>query len=66
MDKSMVDIIDAVNLATPQLNFLVDVLSYSADLELTGSSTGGLSSILSCISRQLRAAIREVSDDPDK
>ena len=61
-----IDIVDAVNMICPQLDFLADVLSYSKDLELTGSSTGGLSSILSCISRQLRAAIREVSDDPDK
>jgi len=61
-----IDIVDAVNMICPQLDFLADVLSYSKDLELTGSSTGGLSSILSCISRQLRAAIKEVSDDPDK
>ena len=63
MDKSMIDIIDAVNIATPQLNFLVDVLSYSAGLELTGNSTGGLASILTTISEQLERAVREVPDD---
>ena len=61
-----IDIVDAVNMICPQLDFLADVLSYSKDLELTGSSTGGLSSILSCISRQLKKAIREVSNDTDK
>ena len=58
-----IDIVDAVNMICPQLDFLADVLSYSKDLELTGSSTGGLSSILSCISRQLKKAIREVDHD---
>jgi hypothetical protein len=61
-----IDIVDAVNMICPQLDFLADVLSYSKDLELTGSSTGGLSSILSCISRQLKKAIKEVSNDTDK
>jgi hypothetical protein len=60
-DKSNIDIIDAVNIATPQLNFLVDVLSYNAGLELTGNSTGGLASILTTISEQLEQAVREVT-----
>ena len=60
MDKSLVDIVDAVNIATPQLNFLVDVLSYNAGLELTGNSTGGLVSILTAISEKLEQAVREV------
>ncbi len=60
MDKSLVDIVDAVNIATPQLNFLVDVLSYNAGLELTGNSTGGLASILTAISEKLEQAVREV------
>jgi|APCry1669188970_1035186.scaffolds.fasta_scaffold729629_1 hypothetical protein len=58
-----IDIVDAVSCICPQIDFLADVLSYSKDLELTGSSTGGLSSILSCISRQLKKAIREVDHD---
>jgi len=60
MDKSLVDIVDAVNIATPQLNFLVDVLSYNDGLELTGNSTGGLVSILTAISEKLEQAVREV------
>ncbi len=60
MDKSLVDIVDAVNIATPQLNFLVDVLSYNDGLELTGNSTGGLASILTAISEKLEQAVREV------
>ena len=66
MNTESVGIVDAINMICPQLDFLADVLSYSKDLELTGSSTGGLSSILSCISRQLKKAIKEVSNDTDK
>lgn len=60
--KNTVDIIDAVNLAIPQIDFLVDVLSFSRHLELTGNSPGGLSSILSCISRQLQEALKESTE----
>ncbi len=60
MNTESVDIVDAINVVYPQLDFLADVLAYSKDLELTGNSPGGLSSILSCISRQLQEAIKEV------
>jgi len=62
MDKSTIDIVDAVNCIYPQLDFVADMLAFR-DCELTGNSTGGLSSILSCISRQLKAAVKEVQDD---
>ena len=66
MNTESMGIVDVINVVCPQLDFLSDVLSYSKDLELTGNSTGGLSSILSCISQQLKKAAKEVTDDPDK
>jgi hypothetical protein len=60
--KSTIDLLDAVNLVYPQIDFLVDVLSFSRHLELTGNSPGGLASILSCISRQLKEAVKESTE----
>ena len=65
MNTESVGIIDVINVVCPQLDFLADVLSYSKDLELTGSSPGGLSSILARISEELQAAIKEVGHDTD-
>ena len=61
MNTESVGIVDAINMICPQLDFLADVLSYSKDLELTGSSPGGLSSILARISEELQASVKEVT-----
>lgn len=62
MNKKSVDIVDAVNCIYPQLNFLADVLCFSSNTAVIGDGAGGLSSILTSISRQLQDAVREVSD----
>ena len=61
-----IDIVDAVSCICPQIDFLAYVLSMITEDGIDRQEAGGLSSILSCISDQLKAAIREVSDDPDK
>jgi hypothetical protein len=61
----IMDVIDVIDIITPQIDFLSDVLSFT-DLELSGTSVRGLSSILNTISEQLQAAIREVQNDTDK
>ncbi len=59
-----VDIVDAINLIYPQLDFLSVVLSY-ANIEINGKCACGLSLILARISSELQAAIREVDHDAD-
>jgi hypothetical protein len=52
-----VDIVDAINLIHPQLDFLSVVLSY-VNIEINGKCACGLSLILARISEELQAAIK--------
>lgn len=62
-DNKAIDIIDAVHCVCPQINFLAYVLSMVTEDGIDRQEAGGLSSILTTISDQLKAAIKEVSDD---
>jgi len=59
MDKNPEHPADIINLVYPQLDFLAGMLCLN-NCELSGSHCLGLSSILTDISEQLQAAVREV------
>ncbi|MEI6259614.1 MAG: hypothetical protein WCR46_06890 [Deltaproteobacteria bacterium] len=62
-DKESVDIVDAVDCICPQLDFLAYVLSMINDDGIDRHEAGGLFSIITTISWQLKKAVKEADHE---